>query len=564
MKKISLPLVCLLCVLSSCTVFQPRIVPDCPVIEVRCLPGTWEGTPFDTSSTGKFAPEAHWRIEQVKNANSAGNEYGFSYISNDNVLLTAGNEGAHTIVQGTLQSANLFKQTDSITTDMKGSVGATTIRGTTVVLSSLPFGNYVGDADIYTGTLKGKSVNPTKKLLSISKHVAWDAQPALSPNGNVLFFASEREGNVGGVDIWYSVKQSNGEWSAPINPGKPLNTECDEITPFVSNDGTTLLFSSNGRNSVGGYDVYSASIASEFWTAPQTAQKAIAIPVNLGAPLNTKADEIFPTTPSSHKTILYFSSNQQGAADTADFDVYVMHKVPFPKKAESTQIADNTEEEPSTGKATVKGTVRNENNQPVDNTEVKVRNKKKVVSNTTTNDSGEYSVNVPTGKDVEISVQGNEGFYDSYNVNIPNKDSNTVIQHDFVIPDKLYLRINFPFNDFQNPYTNVLDSAGKETMQKWNESLDLVAENIKRSQSRVKKVILVGHTDEVGTDDFNKVLGKNRVDFVIKELVQRGVPARLLEGQSAGESEPLARKQGEILDEYHKRNRRVELKKVMK
>jgi outer membrane protein OmpA-like peptidoglycan-associated protein len=72
----------------------------------------------------------------------------------------------------------------------------------------------------------------------------------------------------------------------------------------------------------------------------------------------------------------------------------------------------------------------------------------------------------------------------------------------------------------------------------------------------------VGHTDDVDTDESNQILGKQRVDFVIDKLVERGVPRNILEGRGEGEQQLLERRKGEPLDTWRKRCRRVELMKV--
>ncbi|MGB9911925.1 MAG: OmpA family protein, partial [Candidatus Kapaibacteriota bacterium] len=74
--------------------------------------------------------------------------------------------------------------------------------------------------------------------------------------------------------------------------------------------------------------------------------------------------------------------------------------------------------------------------------------------------------------------------------------------------------------------------------------------------------VLVGHTDDVGTEEYNLRLGKNRVDFIIKQLVARGVSPEILEGQTAGKSQPLPRRADEDLTTYRKRLRRVEISKI--
>jgi outer membrane protein OmpA-like peptidoglycan-associated protein len=91
--------------------------------------------------------------------------------------------------------------------------------------------------------------------------------------------------------------------------------------------------------------------------------------------------------------------------------------------------------------------------------------------------------------------------------------------------------------------------------------MDILAQNIIQSVARLKKIQLIGHTDDVGTDSYNINLAKKRVEFVITELVKRGVPENILEGKYAGKSKTLQKRESEDLEMWRKRLRRVELQK---
>jgi hypothetical protein len=97
----------------------------------------------------------------------------------------------------------------------------------------------------------------------------------------MLFFVSNRPGGMGGMDIWYSILSSDGQWSKPVNPGKTINTAGDEFSPFIYFNSRALYFSSNGRESFGGHDIYLTKLNPDSsWTDPET-----------GPAVNTPADE---------------------------------------------------------------------------------------------------------------------------------------------------------------------------------------------------------------------------------------------------------------------------------
>ncbi len=110
-----------------------------------------------------------------------------------------------------------------------------------------------------------------------------ETHASLSPDGNSLFFTSNRRGGFGQRDIYVMRKLPNGEWSAPKNLGGIINTPYNEESPFIHPDGVTMFFSSEGHNSMGGYDV--------FYTTMDR-QGNFTEPVNLGYPINTPDDNV--------------------------------------------------------------------------------------------------------------------------------------------------------------------------------------------------------------------------------------------------------------------------------
>ena len=120
--------------------------------------------------------------------------------------------------------------------------------------------------------------------------------PSLSKDRQILWFASNREGGFGGMDIWYSVKIAN-RWGEPINAGSLINSTGDEMFPFEAKD--KLFFASNGHPGLGGLDIFRAELIG------QDAQNV----VNAGCNLNSHADD-FSLIVEASDTVGYFSSNR--------------------------------------------------------------------------------------------------------------------------------------------------------------------------------------------------------------------------------------------------------------
>ncbi len=106
---------------------------------------------------------------------------------------------------------------------------------------------------------------------------------SISADGKILYFTSDRRGGEGGLDIWYSELQPNGQWGKAKNMGPQVNTKLDEETPCISADGTTLFFSSQGHQNMGGFDIFYSLRLNNEWSGA----------VNIGSPLNTTLDDKF-------------------------------------------------------------------------------------------------------------------------------------------------------------------------------------------------------------------------------------------------------------------------------
>lgn len=135
--------------------------------------------------------------------------------------------------------------------------------------------------------------------------------PSLTASGDRLYFASDREGGYGGLDIYYAEFMGD-ELQDPVNLGPEINSSGDEIFPFIHADGT-LYFGSNGRDGLGGLDIYYTKLTSSGnWTYAQ----------NIGAPFNSEKDDFGLILDLETKNG-YFSSDRTGGRG-AD-DIYNFH-----------------------------------------------------------------------------------------------------------------------------------------------------------------------------------------------------------------------------------------------
>lgn len=172
-------------------------------------------------------------------------------------------------------------------------------------------GNVIGD--LYKSELEGKEWSKLRKLDdNITTFATRETHAVISADKQFVFFASDREGGFGGLDLWVCKKLPNGKWALPQNLGPSVNTKEDEDAPFIHPDGKQLIFSSKGHGGMGGYDIFSSDfeIENNNWSAP----------TNLGYPINTTDDDIFFTTTIDGGKG-YFSSRRKGGS--GDQDIYM-------------------------------------------------------------------------------------------------------------------------------------------------------------------------------------------------------------------------------------------------
>lgn len=129
------------------------------------------------------------------------------------------------------------------------------------------------------------------------------AHPSVSPSGNVLVFASDMPNAEGGTDLYLCKKDEKGNWSSPVNLGKSINTEGEEMFPYLHDD-NTLYFASDGWPGLGGLDIYKST-----WSSYD---QVFSAPEHLGTPINSASDDMSITLMQGGNTG-YFASNRVAA-----------------------------------------------------------------------------------------------------------------------------------------------------------------------------------------------------------------------------------------------------------
>lgn len=174
--------------------------------------------------------------------------------------------------------------------------------------------NHVGN--IYVTNFKDGSWTPMRKLNENINTESYETHACISPDGKKLYFSSNRTGGFGDLDIYVSNKNSKGDWGPAINLGPNINTRFNENTPFITSDGKTLFFSSEGHSGVGGYDIVFSQLQTDgSWSKP----------VNLGFPINTSDDNLFyqPIGDGSIGLMALLDPNGFGETDITQIEIFL-------------------------------------------------------------------------------------------------------------------------------------------------------------------------------------------------------------------------------------------------
>ena len=209
-----------------------------------------------------------------------------------------------------------------------GNEGAQTIShdGRIVIFTACGRSGEPTGCDLYMSVRSGDRWGKPRNLGAPVNSVYWESFPSLSIDGQTLYFASNRSGGYGGIDIWYCTLEE-GRWSKPKNMGPTVNTKGNETAPYIHFDDKTLYFASDGHLGMGGSDLFMVKrVDDSTWGEPQ----------NLGYPINTPGDENNLIVAPDGRTAL-FSSDRSDGYGQQDLYSFVM---PAPVRPERITFID--------------------------------------------------------------------------------------------------------------------------------------------------------------------------------------------------------------------------------
>ncbi len=388
-----------------------------------------------------------------------------------------------------------------------------------------------GSCDIYFSQRTDSGWSRPENLGAPVNTPFWERQPHFSADGKTLYFISNRSDGVGSKDIWKATVAGINDEGVPYfgnleNLGEPINTEKDENSPFLHHDGHTLFFSSNGHMGMGGQDIFrSRKNSDNEWSEPQ----------NLGWPINTEKDEIgLVVTARGDKA--YFATDGQDSDQGAQ-NIYSFN---LPQELRPDPVLY------------VKGKVYDEETGemlPADFELLSLENGETIITSKGSRFSGEFLVSLPTGGDYAFKADHPGYLFYSGNFNLSG---------DHPADEPYYLDIGLkPIKKGATVrLENVFFETDSYTLKSESKvELDEVVEFLNNNPD--VRIMLEGHTDNVGTEAYNLELSENRARAVYNYLKEQGINEERLEFKGYGFSKPV---ESNETREGRARNRRTEMR----
>jgi peptidoglycan-associated lipoprotein len=320
------------------------------------------------------------------------------------------------------------------------------------------------------------------------------AHPAISPDELTLFFVSDMEGGIGGKDIWMiSRENKGGEWTAPKNLGAPVNTTEDEMFPYVHPDGT-LYFSSTGHVGMGGLDIFSAKKSDDGqWKIE-----------NMRPPVNSPADD-FGIVFQDGEERGFFSSNRSGRGDD---NIYSFVLPPL--------------------KFNILGIVRDEKtDQILPDASVRSIGSDGMQIETKTAKDGSFKFMLKPNTDY-VFIANKDGY-----LNGKERETTKGMNKSKDIRATIYLSSIAKPIELPNIF---YDFAKWDLRPESMVSLDKLVETLNDNPNVT--IELMSHTDSRGTDASNIELSQKRAQSVVDYLIQKGIDKERLSARGYGESQP--------------------------
>ena len=359
--------------------------------------------------------------------------------------------------------------------------------------------------DISISQLKGKLWGSLNKLeIKVDSNTTL-GHPTISSDEKYVIFSADMKGGYGGKDLWMATKVARGQWSEPANLGPAINTDGDEMFPFLLVDGS-LYFASNGHIGMGGLDIYKSDL---------NENGLYVSALNLKYPINSSADD-FGMIVERKNERGYFTSNRRSFTDIEGI-------------VKKTNGSDNIYifELPSLI-LTLQGVITDtKTGAVVTGASVKLVGDDDSALEVTTDNTGSYNFELTplTSYEIVVAREGylnNKVFETTIGIEV-NTDLIKDINIDPIKREIILPRIEYDFAMWNLRPQSILD-------------LDLLVITLNENPNIT--IELNSHTDFRGTEIQNNNLSQKRANACIDYLITKGISADRLVANGKGESQP--------------------------
>ncbi|MEZ5071853.1 MAG: OmpA family protein [Bacteroidales bacterium] len=404
------------------------------------------------------------------------------------------------------------------------------------------------DSDIYTSVLENSVWSAAVPLDKPVNSRFYESHATFSPDGNKLFFSSNRSSSDGGMDIFVSGKQADGTWGEPVNLGPGVNTDLNDEAPFLSPDGKRLYFSSQGHETIGGFDVFYSDLQADgTWGKAQ----------NLGYPLNSTDDD-FSFTP------LALETERNGMVYAKGVDAYDLYRIEFIDLDATAQQVDLTYPPVATSRTETEVA---EAPQPVVPEQPVVQEpvaEQPVAEEVAVAEPAEEAVVAEPKEEMAVAEPAEEVAEQPAKPLEPEATPEPEVEPEPevapepvatpepttpAVPERYLVKpVFFAFDS---------DELSRTAKNKLDELAGLM------TQFPALKLEVIGHTDALGSEEYNDALSIRRANAVRDYLIAGGVSDSRLVVRGMSERSPVARnrtRNDQDAPEGRKLNRRVQFK----
>ncbi len=468
-------------------------------------------------------------INMGDDINSPREDYGPTIGNVDDILLFTSKRNVHYVAGERVVDEDLFfsltepggywgkaQEFTTINTSYNEGSACLSQDGKFIYFSKCNAPGSFGNCDLYVSALGADSVwTASKNLGKAINSTGWDSHPSLTHSGDTLYFASNRAGGFGLSDIYFSIKNENGDWQPAQNIGPIINTRNSEVSPFFHHKFNVLYFSSNGHPlNFGQFDIYKSYLRNGSWVDPK----------NIGPLVNGVGSEYYFTIDSQSKS-LYYAKSVEG--DLENLDLYSF-PVPMGAQPEANVALKGSLKSSTTGEP-LKGIVS------IIDLDEGVE-----VAPRFLREDGQFNFELINRRNYLLIIQGDDFFR---------------IEELFFLDGELQMdreadpiesKIEFESLEFENGKSDILETMHRDLDKVANFMIDHPKLNIRIS----------GHTDSAGKEESNLKLSQDRADAIKRYLTEGfDILAIRIEAIGYGSSRPIVE---ELTDKDRQLNRRVE------